>query len=302
MIGVLILNIVIPKYQVISDCNCVNDMISQCSDAASLRIYFMPTGIGAIEDFPDDFYSVSVPAELVIETNNNRPLSPFLDFCSESFWSEQCKWDHRLALKLIYEIKGFAEKSNKQPWLDKLPKSFSTPLHWTESELSKTQYSALEVKVNKQRSDWKAFYAKWVNHIEKSSKIAAVSYEDFVWGMECVNSRAFSGIYEGSTAAERRGLYFFTGALTLIWPLAGLGTAEQSLGAAVLVAISIISKDFFFSRAAGLKRYVICPYIDMFNHQSTCTSDVSYGYFTDTFELKTQAYKEGDQVILEHYF
>ena len=195
-------------------------------------------------------------------------------------------------------MKGFQEKSNKQPWLDKLPKSFSTPLHWSENELAKTQYSALELKVQRQRNDWEAFYAKWINHMDKSSKISAVSFEDFVWSMECVNSRAFSGIYEGSTASERRGLYLFTGALTLIWPLAGLGTAEQSLGAAVLVAISIITKDFFFSRAAGLKRYVICPYIDMFNHQSTCTSDVSYGYFTDTFELKTQAYKEGDQVII----
>jgi hypothetical protein len=258
------------------------------------------SGIGAVDDIPDSFYSVSVPAELVIETNNNRPPSPFLEFCSESYWSEQCKWDHRLALKLIYEMKGFDKKSTRQPWIDKLPKSFSTPLHWSQDELSKAQYSALEVKVIRQLSDWQNFYSKWAAHIEKSSQISQVSLEEFIWAMECVNSRAFSGIYEGSTAAERRGLYLFTGALTLIWPLAGLGTAEQSLGAAVLVAISIISKDFFFSRAAGLKRYVICPYIDMFNHKSTCTSDVSYGYFTDTFELKTQGYKDGEQVALMH--
>ena len=239
-----------------------------------------------------------MPAELVIETNNNRPPSPFIQFCSEKFWSEQCKWDHRLALKLLYEVKGFAKDSNKQPWLDKLPTSFSTPFHWTKDEILKTQYSALDVKVEKQKNDWLKFYESWSTHIEKSenSQISEVSFTDFIWAMECVNSRAFSGIYEGSTAAERRGLYLFTGALTLLWPLAGLGTAEQSLGAAVLVAISIISKDFFFSRAAGLKRYVICPYIDMFNHQSTCTSDVSYGYFSDTFELKTQGYKKGQQV------
>jgi hypothetical protein len=83
--------------------------------------------------------------------------------------------------------------------------------------------------------------------------------------------------------------------------LAGLGTTEQSLGAALLVAISIITKDFFFSRAAGLKRYVICPYIDMFNHKSTCTSDVSYGYFSDSFELKTEGYKKGEQVYIYIY-
>jgi hypothetical protein len=95
--------------------------------------------------------------------------------------------------------------------------------------------------------------------------------------------RKFSCIFwnlRGTTAAERRGLYLFTGASTLIWPLAGLGSAEQSLVAAVLVAVSIISKDFYFSRAAA----VICPHIDMFN-KSICTSEVSYGYFTYTFEL-----------------
>ena len=251
-----------------------------------------------MDDIPDNFFSVSVPAELVLETNNNRPPSPFLTFCSEEFWSQQCKWDHRLALKLLYEVKGFAVKSTRKPWLDKLPKSFSTPWHWTKNEISKTQYAALETKVDKQKVDWRAFYDKWFSHIEKSSEISQITFDDFIWAMECVNSRAFSGIYEGSSAQERRGLYLFTGALTLIWPLAGLGTAEQSLGAAVLVAISIISKDFFFSRAAGLKRYVICPYIDMFNHKSTCTSDVSYGYFSDTFELTTQGYKAGEQVRL----
>ena len=235
---------------------------------------------------------------MVIETNNNRPPSPFLTFCSEKFWSEQCKWDHRLALKLIYEKKGFNKNSklNKQPWIDKLPESFSTPLHWSKNDIKKTQYSALENKVKKQLEDWQKFYSNWSTHISGSDEISQVTFDEFVWALECVNSRAFSGIYEGSSASERRGLYLFTGALTLLWPLAGLGTAEQSLGAAVLVAISIISKDFFFSRAAGLKRYVICPYIDMFNHQSTCTSDVSYGYFSDTFELKTQGYKKGQQV------
>ena len=84
-------------------------------------LFFIFEGISALEDFADDFYSVSVPAELVIETNNNRPPSPFLTFCSEKFWSEQCKWDHRLALKLIYEKKGFNKNSklNKQPWCTK---------------------------------------------------------------------------------------------------------------------------------------------------------------------------------------
>jgi histone-lysine N-methyltransferase SETD3 len=83
-----------------------------------------------------------------------------------------------------------------------------------------------------------------------------------------------------------------------LWPLLGFGTSEQALSAAVAVGISIVSKDIFFSRAAGLKRYVVCPYIDMFNHKSTCISDVSYGYFSNSFELRTQGHKKGEQVKL----
>eukprot|EP00596_Hydrurales_sp_CCMP1899_P009992 CAMPEP_0119043348 /NCGR_PEP_ID=MMETSP1177-20130426/21100_1 /TAXON_ID=2985 /ORGANISM="Ochromonas sp, Strain CCMP1899" /LENGTH=613 /DNA_ID=CAMNT_0007011263 /DNA_START=127 /DNA_END=1965 /DNA_ORIENTATION=- len=258
-------------------------------------------GIKATEDHSDDYISVSVPAEFVIETNNNRPPSPFVDFCSEQFWSTQCKWDHRLALKLIYEVKGFAQvSSNKREWLEKLPESFNTPFHWSKDDLAKVQYTALEQKVENQKLDWKKFYNEWVTDTGKSLQVENVSFDEFVWALENVNSRAFSGVYEGSTAGERRALFLFTGALTLIWPLAGLGTTEQSLGAAFLVAVSIITKDFFFSRAAGLKRYVICPYIDMFNHKSTCNSDVSYGYFSDSFELKTEGYKKGEQVFISY--
>ena len=222
--------------------------------------------------------SVTVPAELVIETNNNRPPSPFPSFCSEEFWSKQAKWDHRLAFKLLYEIKGFETDEKKaalrKEWIQQLPSSFSTPFHWNDAELASAEYPALMQKVQKQRADWLQFYQQWVNDSGGNGNklVAAVSYDEFVWALECVNSRAFSGIYEGSSAAERRSLFLFTGALTLVWPLLGLGSAEQSLAAAFAVGISIVTKDFFFAQAAGLKRYVICPYIDMFNRKLIFTS------------------------------
>jgi hypothetical protein len=253
-------------------------------------------GIIASEDIANNVASVIVPADLAIETNNNRPPTPFPEFCSQALWSESCKWDNRLALKLLYELKVLGDKSTKIGWLQQLPKTFSTPLHWSKEDVEATQYEALVRSVDRQERDWLSFYDKWQVDATNSQEVKKTAFEDFVWAMECVNSRAFSGAYEGSSASERRSLLLFTGALTLFWPLLGFGTSEQSIGAAVIVGISIITKDVLFSRLAGLKRYVICPYIDMFNHKSTCISDVSYGYFSDSFELRTQGYKKGDQV------
>ena len=226
-------------------------------------------GIVATTDIVSNGVAVIVPAALAIETNNNRPPTPFPSFCSQDFWSKQAKWDHRLCFKLLYEIKGLETDEKKaslrKEWIQQLPTSFSTPLHWHDNQIAFTEYPALAQKVQQQRRDWKLFYDQWIK--DSGGKSSVVSFEDFVWALECVNSRAFSGPYEGSTAAERKALLFFTGLLTVAWPLFGFGSPEQALSAAVFVGISVITKDYFFSQAAGLKRYVICPYIDMFNRK-----------------------------------
>ena len=241
-------------------------------------------GIVATENVASNTVTVSVPAALALETNNNRPPSPFPAFCSEAFWSKQAKWDHRLCFKLLYEVKGLngaatttTTKSDdgvdlRKEWIQQLPANFSTPLHWTDDQVSALQYPALVHKVAKQRWEWRAFYDQWL--ADSGGGGGSVSFDDFVWALECVNSRAFSGIYEGSSATERRALLLFTGLLTVVWPLLGLGTPEQTLAAAAFVGVSIVTKDFFFSQAAGLKRYVVCPYIDMFNRTSVISFPV----------------------------
>jgi len=95
----------------------------------------------------------------------------------------------------------------------------------------------------------------------------------------------------------------FTGLLTIIWPLVGLGTVEQSFEAAVLVGASVLVRDFYLSKFGKLKRYVLCPVVDMFNHRSSSTADASVNYFTGNFEVLTgseEAYREGDQVYITY--
>ena len=80
----------------------------------------------------------------------------------------------------------------------------------------------------------------------------------------------------------------------------GLGTYEQSLSGAIAVGLSILIRDFFFAKSANLKRYVVAPVIDMFNHNSNSNAEASFNYFSGSFELRTDSYGKGDQVYINY--
>lgn len=249
---------------------------------------------------------VTIPANLAIEVTNARPPTPFPKFVAQQFW-EGCLWDQRLAFYLLYESKVLREQSEKSAWIRQLPSSYSTPYSWNDELLNELQYPSLMNRVARQRKDWTTFFDKWQTSASETKGAefldSGIKYNDVLWALQTVNSRAFSGAYEGSSADQRQQLLLFTGALTLVWPLAGLGTWEQSLSAAIAVALSIFLRDVLTSSSisnAALKRYVICPFIDMFNHRSGCVSDVSYNYFANQFELRTEGYKRGEQVYLSY--
>lgn len=252
-------------------------------------------GVEAVESIDPGKAVVTVPADYALEVTNNRPPTPFPLFVSQSLW-EKSLWYQRLAFKLIFEYK-IEPNPDKAAWFKQLPRSFSTPLHWAEEDIDILQYPALQAKIRQQRVEWHAFYAT----LHQDTKVGKdISYDDFVWAMENAISRTFSGVYEGSNAKERSALMFFTGFLTFVWPIVGLGTYEQSISGGIVVAVSIVVRDLIFSKAGTFKRYVMCPVIDMFNHNSQSISDVSYNYFFNTFELRTQEYRAGDQVFISY--
>lgn len=253
-------------------------------------------GVTAIQKIPANDIVLSIPAALALDTTNNKPPSPFPNFVSQELW-ERSMWDHRIAYKLLYESKVLGEKSIHADWIKLLPKEFSTPFRWTDDLLEELQYPSIVKKIKNQRTEWKQVYDNFITPLDIDKRI---SFDEFVWALECVNSRTFSGSYEGSSGSERRSLFLFTGLLTLIWPILHLGTYEQSLGAAVSVGISIITRDLFISKALNLKRYVMCPYIDMINHNSSTPSEVSYNYFQDKYEVKSAESSAGDQIFISY--
>ena len=228
-------------------------------------------GVRKGEDLSASTPLVTIPANLAIEVTNARPPTPFPKFVAQSFW-EGCLWDQRLAFSLLYEALVLREESEKSSWISQLPSSYTTPYSWNHKELEELQYDSLINRVERQRKDWASFFDNW-NASAWNTKgteflNSNITYKDVLWALETVNSRAFSGTYEGSSADQRQQLLFFTGALTLVWPLAGLGTWEQSLSAAIAVALSIFMRDLLTSSSISKRSSRDTSFV----HSLTCST------------------------------
>eukprot|EP00746_Dinoflagellata_sp_MGD_P127888 gnl/MRDRNA2_/MRDRNA2_62363_c0_seq1.p1 gnl/MRDRNA2_/MRDRNA2_62363_c0~~gnl/MRDRNA2_/MRDRNA2_62363_c0_seq1.p1 ORF type:complete len:637 (+),score=120.78 gnl/MRDRNA2_/MRDRNA2_62363_c0_seq1:134-2044(+) len=258
-------------------------------------------GVAASSAIQPKTVVINAPESTILDVvNNKNSKSPFPDFVPQSLWDISL-WDERLAYKLLYEVKIRGAQSDKYGWIGTLPKSFSTPLHWTADSIHQAQYRGLEDKVKEQKQLWERLYKQWQE--SGASQAAMAKYEDFEWAMECVNSRTFSGPFEGSSNKDRQRLLIFTGGLAALWPLAGLGSWQDSLFVAVTVGLGILFRDVIFSQTSELKRYVMCPVLDMFNHRSTSTAEPAFNYFTGKVELLTgpdETYSRGDQVYITY--
>lgn len=135
--------------------------------------------------------------------------------------------------------------TDRRPWLDSLPRSFDTPLHW--HALDNLQYEYMTVAVQRQRKQWRRFYHALTttsgsggsSSNSDGSGRAGMTWDDFVWGCECARSRAFSGSYTGSAFNPR--LSAFTLLLVTAYVGLGLGSLEQAAnGAGVVFAVTVL--------------------------------------------------------------
>uniref|UniRef100_A0A7S0G422 Uncharacterized protein n=1 Tax=Rhodosorus marinus TaxID=101924 RepID=A0A7S0G422_9RHOD len=99
-------------------------------------------GMIAEQDFDASSAIVKVPKEMVLESNSIPETNPIPAFVTSSYWRSQ-PWWVRLALRLVYQ-----KQTDKTPYLsgyvNALPRSFSTPFHWTAEELQETHYIPIQ--------------------------------------------------------------------------------------------------------------------------------------------------------------
>lgn len=216
--------------------------------------------------------SISWPASLALQvtTGMRTPVG-----VSKPLWTA-AQWYTRLALLLLLE-KAEGAASELAPWLDALPRTFDTPYSWPDAEVDALHYPQLGDAVRRQRAEWAQIHAD----LEASG--FGCSRAQLEWALHNVRSRAFSGAYEGSTYEQRIGLFGFISLLTIIYPLIGAGSWSQSLTGAASALIFLVARDIATPKVLGLRRYVLCPLIDMLNHDGTISSDVAYRVFTNQF-------------------
>ena len=245
-------------------------------------------GLLAIQDVPSNSVVVTIPSSvaLSVESPGDGP--------DDGSW-EKTLLDDRRALREVPWFAQFAvylfsldkvssikRNKNMRSWLDSLPRSFDTPIHWTTASLNQLQYSHMPDAVARQEVEWKRLYDKLL--AAGTPALKKMTYYDFAWGCECARSRAFSGGYSGSTFNPMT--YVFTLLLVTVYVGLNLGTLEQAANGAALVVCASILNDFVLPKVFKKRKYVICPIIDMCNHKSVGYSgEVSFEFFGGAYSL-----------------
>lgn len=243
---------------------------------------------------PEELF-VSVPraAALVVEPKGRCPCP---DFVNAEFW-KQAPWPVKMGVLLLRE----AQRGRDSPvwgYISQLPETIDTPVRWTDAEVAALQYQPLQEEVLRQREQWRQQYDAMVA-ASKGLPGASVTWERFLWALENVRSRAFSGPYAGAPLSDR---------LRLGAAVAAAGTAyvawahlplQQALNGAIAAAVFNLLYDVILS--SKLKWYALCPVIDAVNHSSKVESKIEFEYFQDTFVASTSAaYGAGEQVFISY--
>lgn len=164
---------------------------------------------------------ISVPSDAALQVSSlDGTKSPFPEKVPAELW-QRLSWYARLALMLHDKKSDPAWRG----WIALLPKSFDTPIQWCESDLAELQSPRMRKRVHTQRKSYRAMY----DSLEKCAITDSLSYDDFVWAINCVRSRAFSGPLETAPFKERVRLSAFIVINTLVWPALNVLGWRQAL-------------------------------------------------------------------------
>lgn len=250
---------------------------------------------------------ISVPASLALQVKSlDSKVSPFPNEVGSHVW-EKLPWYSRLAIELLRARHGLGSNAGPlAPYLDLLPKKFDElPYHWTEDEMALLQDVRLSEMVRSQQILYRGQY----DSILASTNTAWLSLEDYIWAVQCVRSRSFSGDLETTPFGDRLRLFGFVAALAVIGATSGTMTLSSAANGALTAVFALAMYDLLTPRIMGLvsgvrlKRYSLVPGVDFFNHASRVNgkAEVSYEYFTDKFVVNAgEDYKPDDEVAISY--
>ena len=255
--------------------------------ASGQMLIQVPVGIALTVEAPGDGPNDSGKLERLCRGSKNFVLKDLPWYIQFSLYL------HSLRTK----PEAIGEKNlDRGPWLDSLPSSFDTPIHWTENQRQQwLQYDAMLRSVTRQETLWKSQF----DQIAISGLFPSLSWEIFLWGCETARSRAFSG----STAGPfNPGIFAFTLLLVVIYIGFGLGTLEEAANGAGVVFSATVLNSFVVPKLFKKKKYVVCPMIDMANHNSVSFgAQVSLEYFANAYSMvTTKSVTEGKPIEISY--
>ncbi|KAI8477484.1 MAG: hypothetical protein J3K34DRAFT_453032 [Monoraphidium minutum] len=252
-------------------------------------------GLAAAAPIKADDVILSVPRAAAL-TLPPRQRCPCPEFVTPEWW-DAAPWFARLAARLLAEKrKGGA--ASLERYLQQLPKDVDTPVTWSDERLQQLQYPFLIQKVTEQRREWGALHERLTAGMAPG--VEAPSRADFFWALAAVRSRTFSGPYVASSLQDRLRLAGLVGFLAVGNVLAQ-GPESLATTASAAVAVFIFNILYEVTLSGKLKQYAMCPVIDLANHSSSRTAEVSYDYFRDAFVVAAgRDYEPGSQVFVSY--
>jgi len=240
---------------------------------------------------------ITVPAKLTLETTSLSrvlPASVPADYINGDSWAAST-WYLRLAVMLLRE-RDLGSESALQPWIAALPNLSDfkdLPLYWSDAEKEALQYTPILEAIDAQREEY-------TNSFDAVS-VGKFDLESFEWALHNVRSRAFSGSFEGTTFKDRVLQAGFTVVLASGALLSQAVEPLQVVNGVLAVALTTLLRDFLTSSQGELKRFCLCPTVDMLNHRGGTSSDVAYEYFTDNFAVNVgRSFEKGEEVLISY--
>ena len=245
-------------------------------------------GLGALRGFDKEGVEVIKlprPCVLAVSSSDASPVTGI----SEAVW-QKLKLTTRLSVLLLLQW-SLKEQSPLFAYLQQLPEpgleGFSTPFHWSSQAISRlaSAYPSLANSVLKQRKDYATLYAS----LEGVLSIRGVSYERFVWALEAVRSRAFTGLGGMDESPQKSFLpagLFAAAAMTAAVGIANTNGGGE-LAPAILATAATLSLVPFVLNAKK-ESCVLLPAIDSANHASTkFNCKIAFEPAADAFLLRS---------------
>jgi len=243
----------------------------------------------------ETFITVPKPAALVVAPKERCPCPP--DYIDADYY-KKAPWFIQMAVQLLYN-RSLGRQSPVWGFIEQLPTSIDAPVRWTLEDLDQLQYPELATRVIKQQQDWTRHYQDLQKALLEQGSSKLSWEDDFLWAVENVCSRAFSGPYTGSSLTDK---------IKTAGVVAAAGTAlvfiqhiplEQALNGAIAALVFNIIYDVVLSQK--LKWYAMIPVLDACNHSSKIDSCLTFEYFQDAFTVSTTSgTRKGEQVFVSY--